>query len=128
MQMNYKLNHLTLIALLFGSANVVVLPAGGTQPPTLLSQNSNSEDFGALTQSDRWFFIAKEAIYKGDFDTGIINLRRVQKNTNIDCLREAANLALVAAQSGKDALRNGASTEAAIAIYEQQIFGGPECW
>jgi len=128
MQMNYKLSQLSLIALLFGSANVVILPADGTHPPTLLSQDSNNEELGALTQSDRWFFIAKDAIYKGDFDTGIINLRRSQTSATLDCEREASTQALAAAQSGKDALKSGASVEEAIAIYNQQILGIAECW
>lgn len=126
--MNRKLSYLTLIALL-DSANVI-LPAthAVTAPPALVSQNSNDEEFGPLTQADRWFFIGKDAVYKGDFDTGLINLRRAQKNATTDCLREAATQALAAAQAGKDALKNGTSVEGAIAIYNQQTLGSAECW
>jgi hypothetical protein len=127
--MNYKLSSLSLIALLLGNGNVMLPPVAGTTPsPTFVSQNSSDEEFGVLTQADRWFFIAKTAIYKGDFDTGLINLRRAQRGATYDCLREAATLALSAAQAGKDALKNGASVEEAITIYQQKIQGGPECW
>ena len=127
--MNYNLSSLSLIALLLGSSNVMLSPvAGTTSPPTLVSQNSSDEEFGVLTQADRWFFIAKTAIYKGDFDTGLINLRRAQSGATYDCLRDAATRSLSAAQAGKDALKNGASVEEAIKIYKQKILGSPECW
>lgn len=126
--MNRKLSYLSLIALL-SNANIILPPThAATSPPTLVSQNSNDEGFGSLTQAERWFFIAKGAIYKGDFDTGLINLRRSQKSATTDCLRQAVTQALVAAQAGKDALKNGASVEAAIAIYNQQTLGSAECW
>jgi hypothetical protein len=73
-------------------------------------------------------FVAKDAIYKGDFDTGLINLRRAQRSATYDCLRTAATQALAAAQAGKDARKNGASVEEAIAIYRQKILGSAECW
>lgn len=127
--MTYKLNSLSLIALLLGSGNVMFPPVAGATPShVLVSQNSSDEDFRASTQADRWFFIAKTAIYKGDFDTGLINLRRAQRDATYDCLREAATRSLSATQAGKDALKNGASVEEAIKIYQQKILGSPECW
>jgi hypothetical protein len=127
--MNYKLSSLSLIALLLGNGNVMLPPVAGTTPsPTFVSQNSSDEEFGVLTQADRWFFIAKTAIYKGDFDTGLINLRRAQRGATYDCLRDAATRSLSAAQAGKDALKNGASVEQAIKIYGQKVAGSPECW
>jgi hypothetical protein len=126
--MNRKLSYLTLIAFL-SSANFILPPAlAATAPLTLVSQNSTDEELGPLTQAEQWFFIAKDAIYKGDFDTGLINLRRSQKSATTDCLRQAVAQALAAAQAGKDALKNGSSVEAATAIYEQQTLGSAECW
>ena len=127
--MNYKLSSLSFIALLLGSGNLMLSPVAGiTTPPVLLSQNLSDEEFGVLTQADRWFFIAKTAIYKGDFDTGLINLRRAQRGATYNCLRDVATRSLFAAQAGKDALKSGASVEEAIKIYQQKILGSPECW
>jgi hypothetical protein len=126
--MNRKLSYLILMAFL-SSADVILAPThAATPPPTLVSQNSTDEGFGPLTQAERWFFIAKDAIYKGDFDTGPINLRRSQKSATTDCLRQAVAQGLTAAQAGKDALKNGASVEEAITIYNQQTLGSAECW
>lgn len=48
-----------------------------------------------------------------------IPVTRAQKSATTDCLREAVTQALAAAQAGKDARKNGASVEGAIAIYNQ---------
>jgi hypothetical protein len=84
-----------------------------------------------LTTADRWFFIAKDAIEKGDFDTGLINLRRARdsaKAAGNDCVQTASEQALVAAQSAKEARKNGTSTEEAITLYGKLVSGGAECW
>lgn len=122
--MNPKLTYLCLVLLLGWETSLPLAPAAG-----FVAQRSSNEAPEALTQADRWFFIAKRAIYdKGDFDTAIINFRRSQESTTSDCVRRAATQALIAAQSGKAALKSGVSVKEAIALYTQQMLGSAECW
>lgn len=95
------------------------------------THTAQTQDTFPLTTADRWFFIAKDAIERGDFDTGLINLRRARdsaKAAGNNCVQTASEQALAAAQSAKQARRNGVSTEEAIALYGKLVSGGAECW
>lgn len=94
--MNWKLTAATLICTLGIANSAIAVP---------------------VEQIDQWFTISQKAVSHSDYDTAIINYRRIINNTSEGCAIEYYARWLQAAQEAKAILKVGGNPDAAFQLY-----------